>query len=231
MSIFAIVPAHNESSHITATLCALKQFVPAENIVGVADNCSDDTFALMQSAGIQAVQRNGNGGKSAAVASGMRACADLPISDSDTLLLCDADVAESAIELRELCSALVDQAAQAAVAVFPSAGKAAGMGFVVRYSKKVLLRHTGQQFQAPLSGQRAIQWKYARKLKAFCSYYGLEVGMSTDLHMLGANIIEVPVNMTHRHTGRSLAGFLHRAKQGYHAFRAAHGVRDIPIWA
>ncbi len=231
MRIFAIVPAHNEAPRIAATLDALKQFIPAERIVGVADNCSDDTFTLMKSAGIHAITRHGSGGKSAAVACGMNTLESLSVDDNDAMLLCDADVAESAIELQKLCKSMGEQSAQTAIAVFPSAGKAAGMGFVVRYSRNVLLRHTGQQFQAPLSGQRAIQWKYARQLEAFCSYYGLEVGMSIDLHKLGARIVEVPVQMTHRHTGRNLSGFAHRAKQGYHAFRAAHGVRDISIWA
>ncbi|MHB1460762.1 MAG: glycosyltransferase family protein [Armatimonadota bacterium] len=225
------MPAHNEASRIIATLGALKQFIPAERIVGVADNCSDETFRLMQNAGIHALKRHGSGGKSAAVACGMNALGSLSVDDNDAMLLCDADVADSAIELHNLCKSLREQSAQTAIAVFPSAGKAAGMGFVVRYSRNALLKHTGQHFKAPLSGQRAIQWKYARQLKAFCSYYGLEVGMSIDLHKLGACIVEVPVNMTHRHTGRNIAGFLHRAKQGYHAFRAAHGVRDISIWA
>lgn len=231
MTIFAIVPAHNESERIALTLKALTQYIPADQIIGVADNCTDNTLALMQAAGIHAMERSGNGGKSAAVACGMRALANLPVNDNDTMLLCDADVAESASELRALCDSLHAQSAQAAVAVFPSSGKKAGMGFVVRYSQKVLLKHTGQLFHAPLSGQRAIIWKYARQLNAFCSCYGLEVGMSMDLHTIGAKIIEVPVQMTHRHTGRSLAGFIHRAKQGYHAFRAANGVRDISIWA
>ena len=230
MSIYVVLPAHNEADRIEATIGALVQFVAADHIIGIADNCTDNTLSIMQRMGIQSVSRSGSGGKSAAVAAGMKAVSKLALTDTDILLLCDADVGESARELSHLCDAITDGSAHAAVGVFPSAGKKAGLGFVVRYSQKVLLNATGQLFKAPLSGQRAILWEYAKKLNGFCSYYGLEVGMSIDLHRIGANIKEIPVNMTHRHTGRNLAGFIHRAKQGYHAFRAAHGVRDISIW-
>jgi hypothetical protein len=43
--------------------------------------------------------------------------------------------------------------------------------------------------------------------------FGLEVGLTLDALALGARLLEVPVEMTHAATGRSLAGFRHRGKQ------------------
>lgn len=42
----------------------------------------------------------------------------------------------------------------------------------------------------------------------------MEVGLTIDLHRAGARITEVSTEFDHGHTGRSLAGFTHRAKQG-----------------
>ena len=43
--------------------------------------------------------------------------------------------------------------------------------------------------------------------------YALEFGMTVDALKRGYRIVEVPVEMTHRETGRDLKGFLHRGKQ------------------
>jgi hypothetical protein len=41
----------------------------------------------------------------------------------------------------------------------------------------------------------------------------MEVAMTVDALRAGLRVVEVPTTMSHRETGRDLAGFLHRGKQ------------------
>ncbi|MDQ3679319.1 MAG: hypothetical protein M3378_02015, partial [Actinomycetota bacterium] len=50
--------------------------------------------------------------------------------------------------------------------------------------------------------------------------FGLETAMTVDARRAGARMVEVEVGMDHRHRGRSMAGFGHRARQGADIVRA-----------
>jgi hypothetical protein len=41
----------------------------------------------------------------------------------------------------------------------------------------------------------------------------MEIGMTVDAHRAGYRLVEVELELEHRATGRSAAGFLHRARQ------------------
>jgi len=41
----------------------------------------------------------------------------------------------------------------------------------------------------------------------------MEIGMTIDAHRAGFRVVEVELDLSHRATGRSAAGFLHRARQ------------------
>lgn len=57
--VAVLVPAHNESRHVLPTIeCLLRQLGPADRLLVVADNCTDDTAALARSAGAQVVERS-----------------------------------------------------------------------------------------------------------------------------------------------------------------------------
>ncbi len=54
-----LMPAHNEASGITATLCALRATLePHVHILVVADNCSDDTASVARAAGATVIERH-----------------------------------------------------------------------------------------------------------------------------------------------------------------------------
>jgi len=58
--LIVVVPAHNESSGIAATLSSLLAADPASSsasIVVVADNCSDDTAGIARAAGVRVIER------------------------------------------------------------------------------------------------------------------------------------------------------------------------------
>jgi hypothetical protein len=80
-----------------------------------------------------------------------------------------------------------------------------------------ILHFTKVAMSEPLSGQRAVRAELLDGIKLE-NGYGLEVGLTIDILRKGCKVVEVPVKMTHRETGRDLAGFKHRGKQFLHIF-------------
>src|SRR5207302_5679249 len=80
-------------------------------------------------------------------------------------------------------------------------------------------RATGWRPAAPLSGQRAVRAEVLRSVD-LASGFGLETALNIDAVRAGARVLEVPVVMEHRHTGRGPRGFAHRAAQGADVARA-----------
>ncbi len=226
--VFALVPAHNESHSVAETVRALLA-LPAEVLV-VADCCRDDTATRAREAGATVLVRQGRGDKSRALAMGFRWIKAQAPSDEDIVLLIDADVGSTASEAVHLHEAIVRDEADMAIGVLPPAGRHGGFGLVAGFARWVLQRQTGRRFRAPLSGQRAIRWQLLRQLNALAEGFGVEVGLTIDLMRLGARVHEVDVTMSHRHTGRSWRGFLHRARQGWHVLLASMGWRRVQLW-
>src|SRR3989442_126938 len=99
------------------------------------------------------------------------------------------------------------------------ASRRAGVGLVKRLARSAIRRATGRRVEAPLSGQRAVRGELLRALP-LAERFGLETAMTLDALRSGARVVEVDVDMDHHHTGRSAAGFTHRAKQGRDIVRA-----------
>ncbi|VVM43520.1 hypothetical protein PS662_00422 [Pseudomonas fluorescens] len=103
--VAVLVPAHNESSLIVATLNSIRpQLVEGDRLLVVADNCSDDTAAQARAAGAEAVERHNDQqrGKGYALDFGVRhLAADAP----DVLTIVDADcvISEGFIERLATC--------------------------------------------------------------------------------------------------------------------------------
>lgn len=100
-----LVPAHNESSVVVATLKSiLPQLREGDRLLVVADNCSDDTAELVRATGAEVVERSNEQqrGKGYALDFGVRHLAgDAP----DVLIIVDADccVGEGSIERLAIC--------------------------------------------------------------------------------------------------------------------------------
>jgi hypothetical protein len=60
-----------------------------------------------------------------------------------------------------------------------------------------------------------------RELIPFADGWGLEVGMTIDALRAGHTLEEIELPLSHRATGRTPAGFLHRARQFWDIRRAA----------
>ncbi|MGB3099937.1 MAG: hypothetical protein WBB30_11670, partial [Solirubrobacterales bacterium] len=72
---------------------------------------------------------------------------------------------------------------------------------------------SGYEAREPISGQRAMRASTLRSVLPFAASYGMETGMTIDAARAGHRIAEVDLDLSHRATGKSLRGFLHRGRQ------------------
>ena len=211
----AVVPAHDEEGSIGLTVKALLSVPQITGVVVVADGCSDRTAEEAAGAGAGVMASATRLGKGGAIEFGLDHVARSPL-----YVLVDGDVgataAEADILLREVTSGRLDLA----IGRLPSQPEG-GFGFVKRLAGRTIAVLTGFHAAAPLSGQRALTAEVLEACRPLASGFGVETAMTVDAVRLGFRVGEVEVAMTHRPTGRSAAGFAHRARQGLDILRAA----------
>lgn len=140
-----------------------------------------------------------------------RSPADGPGSDP-VVILCDGDLGDSARELRALADTVRRGEADLVVAAF-SARIGGGFGFARGFARWAIRRRCGLATRAPLSGQRALRAGVLRDVLPFAPGFGMEIGMTIDAVRAGHRVAELELDLTHRATGRTPAGFAHRARQ------------------
>ncbi len=152
---------------------------------------------------------HGKGGNVTAAAEA--ALSELGEADA-TVLLCDADLGDSARELLPLVEAVEDERCDLAVAAF-ARREGGGFGLALGYAHDRIEELCGFDASAPISGQRALRASLLRTLLPFAEGYGMETGMTIDAVRAGARVEEIELPLAHRATYRTLGGFLHRARQ------------------
>jgi hypothetical protein len=88
-----------------------------------------------------------------------------------------------------------------------------GFGVALGFARWTIRRLCGAETTAPISGQRALRVGALRATLPFARGYGMEVGMTVDAVRAGYRLREYQLDLSHRATGRTLVGFLHRARQ------------------
>jgi len=206
-----IVAARNEADRIAATVSALRGAFPGAAI-WVADDASEDgTPEAAMSAGAKVVSRGRPHGKGANVT----AAAEAALSEGAppaTVLLCDGDLGDSAAQLVPLLEAVERGDCDLAVAAFANR-VGGGFGLALAFAHWAIRRRCGFDAKAPISGQRAMRSETLRAVLPFARGYGMEIGMTVDAIRAGYRVNEYELNLSHRATGRSFAGFLHRGRQ------------------
>ena len=81
------------------------------------------------------------------------------------------------------------------------------------FARRTIRSLTGLEPAAPISGQRALRPAVARAVLPFAHGFGMEIGMTIDAHRAGFRVLELELDLAHRATGRTAAGFLHRFRQ------------------
>ena len=214
-----IVAAQNEADRIGAALDALAEALPGARLMVADDASKDGTQAVAMRHGAWLVSRRRPHGKGGNVTATAEAAVG-EFAEDATALLCDADLGGSAGELVPLIEAVEAGKCDLAVGRFanPEGG---GFGFTLGYGRRAVERLCGAKLEAPLSGQRAMRVSTLRELIPFADGWGLEVGMTIDAIRAGFRIEEIELPLSHRATGRTPRGFLHRARQLRDIRRAA----------
>ena len=210
-AIAAIVAARNEADRIGETLAALRGALPGA-VLWVADDASTDgTAEAAMAAGAQVVSRgrpHGKGANVGAAAEAALSAAPVP----ELVLLCDGDLGASAAGLAPLVEAVERGECDFAVVAF-SRCVGGGFGVALGFARWAIRRRCGLETSAPISGQRAMRADVLRDVLPFARGYGMEVGMTIDAVRAGHRLREYELDLSHRATGRSLAGFAHRGRQ------------------
>jgi len=209
-ALTVIVAARNEADRIAATIAALREAFPRASIWVADDASTDGTAEAAMTAGAQVVSRGRPHGKGANVSAAAEAALD---GDTpEVVLLCDGDLGSSAGALAPLVEAVKAGECDLAVAAF---GRRVGGGFglALGFAHWSIRRLCGFEAEAPISGQRAMRAEVLRATLPFARGYGMEIGMTVDAVRAGFRVGEHELDLSHRATGRTFAGFAHRGRQ------------------
>ncbi|WP_078552946.1 glycosyltransferase family 2 protein [Bacillus alkalicellulosilyticus] len=205
--VSVIVPAYNEEKTIATTLMTLKNQPWVDEVIVVNDGSTDQTRTLSDFYGDQTIHFEENKGKGAALQAGWKQ------ASGDIIVCVDADLEESVAEAKKLIEPFQYSFIDSVIGRLPLQ-RTRGFGIVKERAKKIIYQQTGKWITAPLSGQRAFRKKWVSLLTKKSYYgFGVETAMTIDMLKAGATIIEVDTNITHRATGKDVAGFFHRGKQ------------------
>jgi glycosyltransferase involved in cell wall biosynthesis len=215
--IAAVVAAHNEEERLADTLAALRAAFPAATLIVADDGSTDGTPKIAGAAGAELVRSERRQGKGAAnTVAAERALAGEP----SVILLCDGDLGASAANLEPLVEAIDKGEADLAIATF-ARRVGGGFGIALNASRRAVEKRTGRTLQAPLSGQRALTPQALRAALPFADGFGMETAMNIDALRAGLRVREVELELEHRATGRTAAGFVHRGRQLLDIYRAS----------
>jgi glycosyltransferase involved in cell wall biosynthesis len=206
-----IVAARNEEERIGAALDALSEALPAARLFVADDASTDGTAQTAMRRGAWVVSRGRPHGKGANVTAAAQAAAG-EFAGEATVLLCDADLGETAGRLVGLVDPVESGDCDLAVATFADP-RGGGFGLALRYARRAVERLCGARLAAPLSGQRAMRLETLRDLLPLAHGWGMETGMTIDGVRAGYRVREIELPLTHRLTGRTPRGLLHRARQ------------------
>ena len=206
-----IVAARNEADRIAETLAALRGALPGAALWVADDASTDGTAEAAMAAGAQVVSRGRPHGKGANVSAGAEAALSAQ-PEPELVLLCDGDLGASAAALAPLVDAVESGECDLAVAAF-SRRVGGGFGVALGFARWAIRRRCALETSAPISGQRAMRAELLRTALPFAHGYGMEVGMTIDAVRAGYRLREYELDLSHRATGRSFSGFVHRARQ------------------
>ena len=204
-----MVTAHDEADRLGDTLSALRDAFPGARVVVADDASTDGSGDVARSAGAEVIRSERRVGKGGVATMGARRALE---AGPATLVLADGDLGASARELPRLVEALERGEGDLAVASF-ARRVGGGFGVALGFAGWAIRRRTGLTLDAPISGQRALSPEAAAAVLPFAPGFGMEIGMTIDAHRAGLRVVEVELDLSHRATGRTAAGFLHRARQ------------------
>ena len=204
----ALVPARDEADRVGATVAALRAIPAVAEVVVVDDGSTDATASEALAAGAVVLQIPRPAGKGRALEGALRR-----LPSPDVWLFADADLGATAGALEAVLALVLAGEADLAIATFPPGQGGGGFGIVKRLAARAIRLLTGFEAAEPLSGQRAMTSTALSACRPIARGFGVETAMTIDAVRAGLGVLEVPVPLSHRATGRDLRGFAHRGRQ------------------
>ena len=215
--VVVVVPVYNEEDKIKDTIDGLKKIDLIDEIVIINDGSKDSTGEIIKDLDVSIVAMAKNYGKGYAIKSAIKRV------DYDYIAFIDGDLGYTSIEVEKLLKPVISDEVDFTIAKFPTTSKCSkikgGFGFVKKLAKKGVYLYTKKEIDTSLSGQRVYKRKVIEDIDYMPADYGIEVAMTIQALKAGYRFKEVPVNMTHRYSNRSLQGFKHRGKQFFQIFK------------
>ncbi|GIU99712.1 MAG: hypothetical protein KatS3mg014_1328 [Actinomycetota bacterium] len=207
-AVVALVAARDEGGRVGDTVRALRAIPGVGQVVVVDDGSTDGTAAEALAAGAVVLRSRRPVGKGGALEGALRR-----LPPAEVWLFADADLGRSARLLEHLLGPVLAGRADVAIARFPPSG-GGGFGLVKRAAAAAIRLLTGYTPSEPLSGQRAVTERALTACRPLARGFGVETAMTIDALRAGFRIVELPLGLSHRPTGKTLRGFAHRARQG-----------------
>lgn len=190
-----MIPCHDARETIAATVRACRAIPAVDLIVVVDDGSSDETLQAARAAGAVAVRHSVTRGRASAMETGVKVAAMRDRSDwpPRLILFLDQDLGESAVEATALVDAVINGVADCAIGIpehivpFPT---------LVSASKGVR-RTTGWNPRYPLSTNRCVTREALNAVMPFSTGWGVDVGMTIDLLVDGASVVEIVCAFQH----------------------------------
>ena len=212
--VLVLIAASDEEGRLGSTIAALG-LLPGDTSILVADDASSDrTAAVAFEAGARVITTPRHLGKGGVLEFAL----SRELRDEKVILFVDADLGQSAEALGPVLAEVLEGRAQMAVAVLPAQG--GGFGFVKQFARTAIRTLGGSLVDEPLSGQRAVRAAALATARPLAAGFGVETAMTIDILRAGFTMVEIAVPIYHRATGRDLAGFLHRGRQGWDILKA-----------
>ena len=135
------------------------------------------------------------------------------------VLLCDGDLGSSAARLAPLVAAVERGECDLAVAAFANR-VGGGFGLALGFARWPEIGACVSTPQRRRIAQRALTVDALRATLPFASGFGMEIGMTVDAVRAGFGLREYELDLRHRASGRTVAGFGHRGRQLWDFSRA-----------
>jgi glycosyltransferase involved in cell wall biosynthesis len=204
MRTAAVVPAYNEAGSVHTVVSEIRAADPELEIVVVDDGSTDATAAIAAAAGATVLRLPYNLGIGAAVQTGLQYAAD---HDFDAAVQIDGDGQHDAVELERLLAPIRAGRADIAVGtrfVGPRAYRASvarRIGIALFAGLVSLI--VRQRVTDTTSGFRAMNRRGIRLFAADYPHDYPEVEATVLVYRHGLRMVEVPVAMRQRKSGRS----------------------------
>lgn len=204
LRLLAIVPALNEAQVIASVIEEIHRALPGADVLVVDDGSTDATAEVAATAGARVARMPFNVGIGSAVQTGFRVAVE---EGFDVAIQIDGDGQHPADQVPRLLAALTESGASYAIGTRFGAGGEYRPSFARRWGISIFSRLVSilarQRLTDTTSGLRAVD---RRAIALFAEHYPHdypEVEAIILARRNGLRIIEVPVTMRQRETGRS----------------------------